>query len=56
MEYPFYSPLDHALFENRIIQVNGSINSEQAARAARVNKQLLALESARFCPAGDCIS
>jgi len=41
--HPFYTPLDHALFENRIIQLMGSVDSDLAYH---VNKSLLAMEKA----------
>ena len=40
---PFYTPLDVALFESRIIQLDGPVESKLARR---VNKSLLALEKA----------
>jgi ATP-dependent Clp protease protease subunit len=43
MHNPFFSPLDEALFNRRIIQVSGGVDEELARR---VNKQLLAMEAA----------
>lgn len=40
---PRWSPLEQALFENRIVQISGPVESEMADKAI---KQLLALESA----------
>jgi len=41
--YPFYTPIDEALFQSRIIHVSGPVGSELAYS---VNRQLLALEKA----------
>ena len=43
MHNPFFSPLDEALFNRRIIQVSGGVDEELASR---VNKTLLAMEAA----------
>lgn len=42
MEVSFYTPIDEILFQTRIVQVSGPVDSKLAHR---VNKQLLALES-----------
>lgn len=41
MKYPFYTPVDEILFNNRVIQVSGVVGSELAYD---INRQLLALE------------
>lgn len=41
--YPFYTPIDQALFERRVVQVSGEVCSELAYE---VNRKLLALEKA----------
>ncbi len=41
MRYPFFNPIDEALFESRTVQLFGAVNSELAHN---VNKTLLALE------------
>jgi len=41
MENPFFTPLDQALFDSRIVQVTGVIDSESAYQ---INRALLALE------------
>lgn len=41
MEYPFFTPIDEALFESRIVSISGPVRSEMALE---VNRQLLALE------------
>lgn len=41
MEFPFFNPLDHKLFESRIVQISGPVG---AKLAHDVNKMLLALE------------
>ncbi len=40
-DYPFFSPVDQAVFDSRIINVSGSVNS---ALANEITRQLLALE------------
>src|SRR4051794_12318886 len=40
---PFYTPLDEALFESRIVQVSGQVNSNLAYQ---VNQKMLAMEKA----------
>lgn len=42
-KFPFFTPVDEALFENRIIQISGPVGSELAYE---VNGKLLALERA----------
>ena len=41
MNTPFFTPLDEALFDSRVVQLFGPIDSEQAYRT---NKMLLAME------------
>lgn len=41
MEHPFYTPIDQALFDSRIINVFGPVGS---ALANEVNRQMLAME------------
>jgi len=43
METPTFSPLDQALFDQRIVQMDGGVDSKLAHK---INKQLLALEKA----------
>jgi ATP-dependent Clp protease protease subunit len=43
MKYPFYTPIDEALFESRTVHVSGGVNS---ALAYEVTRQLFALERA----------
>ncbi len=42
MSHPFFTPIDEALFKNRIVQVSGPVNSELAHH---VNREILALEA-----------
>jgi ATP-dependent Clp protease protease subunit len=43
MQNPFFTPLDEALFNRRVIQVSGGVDEELARQ---VNKSLLAMEAA----------
>lgn len=43
MENPFYSPLDQSLFDARIVQISGGVDSRLAHS---INKQILALAAA----------